>query len=328
MDALIDHLWKQGGFGEVQDDAVDNSRVVPVTPDLLSRSPVSPGLSMSSASTRKQNFLEKNPTQLPQFFSKLYIFAYVWAFGGNLNCPSEETIADVENSSQSNQSFSKDSYNARISFDSFVRDLFESNSSLDIRLPTGSNSLYNYYVDLDKGQFVTWENLVPSTEALIEKFVANQIAISDTVNVLDDPMPDLHEIETRSLIPTLDSVQYSFIVGLLALNNTPILLTGDTGVGKSALLNDVLNRLSQEGGAGVSPGTILGSVLSSGSSSLLESIVETSSGKDRYRRKTIFVSQMQFSAHTSVFRTRKLIESKLVKRGRDALGAKLGKKVS
>ena len=321
LGALIDHISRQGGFGETQEDAADVAREG--TSDLFSKSFSSREFSSLS---RKQSFLEKNPSQLPQLFSKLFVFAYIWSFGGNFNCPSEETMADVEDLSQS--SYASDRSNARNSFDSFVRDLFESNQSLDVLLPTGNNSVYNYYVDIEKGQFAIWENLVPSSEALIDKYVANQIAISDTQNLLDDPMQNYDEIEARSLIPTLDSVQYSFVISLLALNNKPILLTGDTGVGKSALLHDILNRLSQEGGAGTSPGTILGSVLSSGGSSILESIVEASSKKDERRKKTILVSQLQFSAHTSMDRTRMLLESKLVKRGRDTLGAKPGKKVS
>lgn len=278
-------------------------------------------------SSKKQNYLDKNPSQLPQLLAKLYVFAYVWAFGGNFNCPSDETMADIETSSSSSHSVQSDAGNARNTFDNFVRELFEADKSLGVRLPAGNNSLYNYYVDLEKGQFALWENLVPSTEALIEKHVANHIAISDTANTLDDPMPNISEVESRALIPTVDSVQYSFIISLLALSNKPVLLTGDTGVGKSALIRDVMSRLSQEGGAGTSPGTILGAVLSSGGSSLLDSIVESSSGKDGRRRKTVFVSQMQFSAHTSTLRTKELIESKLVKRGRDTLGAKPGKKV-
>ena len=328
LSALIDHIAKEGGFGEShQEDIADTSMTIATTPD-FAKSLSSNDIFMSHFSSKKQTYLEKNPSQLPQLFAKLYVFAYIWAFGGNFNCPSDEAMTDIETSSQSNLSAQGDTANARNSFDNFVKELFESSPSLDVRLPTGNNSLYNYYVDLEKGQFTLWENLVPSTEALIEKHVANQVAISDTINILDDPMPNMNEVETRMLIPTIDSVQYSFIISLLALNNKPVLVTGDTGVGKSALLRDVLSRLAQEGGAGTNPGTILGSVLSSGGSSLLDSIVETSSGRDGRRRRTVFVSQMQFSAHTSTLRTRKLIESKLVKRGRDRLGAKPGKKVS
>lgn len=328
LGAMIDYIRKKGGFGEVQEDVTDANIATASSPDLLPSSPSLHDFSFTSLHSKKQNFLEKNPSQLPQLFAKIFVFAYIWAFGGNFNCPSEETATDIDSLSQGSQSNARDTRNARISFDNFVRDLFESNHSLEVYLPKGNTSLYNYFIDLEKGQFTVWENLVPSTEALIEKYIANQIAISDTINVIDDPMPNIDEIETRSLIPTLDSVQYSFIISLLALNNKPVLLTGDTGVGKSTLLHDVLNRLSQEGGAGTSPGTILGSVLSHGSSSILDSIVETSSGTDLRLKKTILVSKMQFSAHTSMYMTRKLIESKLIKRGRDTLGAKPGKKVS
>ncbi|XP_065071378.1 dynein axonemal heavy chain 6-like isoform X2 [Rhopilema esculentum] len=325
LSALIDHVAKDGGFGEPsQENVPETSSTILSTTD-FAKSMSSNDFFVFHINTKKQSYLERNPTHLPQFFGKLYVFSFIWAFGGNFNCPSDESMSDIETSSHSNTL--NDVPNARNSFDTFVKDLFESKPSLEVRLPAGNNSLYNYYVDLDKGQFTLWENLVPSSDALIEKHVANQIAISDTMNLLDDPMPSMSDFETRALIPTVDSVQYSFILSLLALSSRPVLLTGDTGVGKSALVRDVLKRLSQEGGAGTGPGTILGSVLSSGGSSLLESIVENSTERDGRRKKTVFISHMQFSAHTSTLRTRRLIESKLVKRGRDTLGAKPGKKV-
>ena len=320
LGSLIEHLAKDGGFGEQSQDAIPESNS---TVSLTASSPAkSTDFYFSHLTAKKQSYLEKNPTQLPQLFGKLFVFSFVWAFGGNFNCPSDESMADIETTSPGQN----DIPNARNNFDTFARELFESHVSLGVRLPTGNSSIYSYYVDFEKGQFTLWENLVPTSEALIEKHVANQVAISDTNNVLDDPMPNMRETESRVIIPTTDSVQYSFITSLLALNNKPVLMTGETGVGKTTLFRDVLKRLAQEGGAGTSPGTILGSVLSSGGSSILESIVETS-GRDNRRKKTVFVSHMQFSAHTSTLRTRKLIESRLVKRGRDTLGAKPGKKV-
>ena len=318
--ALVDYIANHGGFG---DDKTLNQ--ADETSTLLSidggKSKASVDLDFLRMSNKKPTFLQRNPNQLTSLFGKLFVFAYVWAFGSNFDCkPDDQPDLDASRGSSIP--------NIINTFDTFVRDLFESDLSLGVRLPSGNNLITNYYVDLDKGQFVPWENLVPSTAALIEKHVANQVAISDTSNTLDDPSPNAHDIESRALVTTVDTVQYGFIMSLLALNQQPVLLTGSTGVGKTALILDVLKRLSQEGGTGTAAGTILGAVLATGGSSILESIVDTTtSGKESRRKKLVYVSQLQFSAQTSATRTRQLIQSKLIKRGRDVLGAKPGKKV-
>ena len=320
LGALVGQLANHGGFGEIPMEDVVKTSATNITASNSRTKPAS-DFNFSQIISKKSTYLERNPDHLLQLFSKIYIFAYVWALGGNFNCPSDDSMAVLDSTEL------VDTSNVRNSFDTFVHDLCDANPSLRIRLPSGHSSLYNYYVDFDTGQYALWENLVPSNEALIEKYVASQMIISGTVNGLDDPMPNVNDIEYRALVPTIDSVQYSFLVSLLALNGRPVLLSGNTGVGKTAMLRDILKRLSQVGGAGTSPGTILGSVLSTGGSSLLESIVENSSGKDSSKKKTVFVSQLQFSAHTSITRTRNLIHSKLVNRGKNAVGPKTGKKV-
>ena len=189
----------------------------------------------------------------------------------------------------------------------------------------------NYYIDMESGQFSLWSNLVPSTRALIAKAVSSQFAISDTLNTLDDPPPMKNQLDIdRSLVPTVDTVRYAFLLSLLALNGRPVLLTGETGVGKSALIQDTLVRLSQPGGSGTSTGTILGAVFRTGGMTLVDSIMDITDAegvKGERRSSEVVFNSMLFSAYTSSSKAQKFIESKLVKRGRDVVGPRPGKKV-
>ena len=278
--------------------------------------------------SHRLSFIQRNPSQLLNFLGKLFVFAFTWSFGGNL-C-SREHVEDDEMADRP----STNAPPVWQLFDNLVRELFETDTPIGVKLPPGNDSIANYYIDMDTGNFVLWSNLVPTTRALIAKAVSNQFAISDTTNTLDDPPPLKNQIEIdRSLVPTIDTVRYAFLIALMALNGQPVLLTGDTGVGKSALIQDTLMRLSEKGGAGTSTGTILGAVFRTGGKNLVDSIIDiTSSDRDGVRGEgcqlDVVFNSMHFSAFTSSAKARRFIESKLVKRGRDVLGPRPGKKVS
>ncbi|PFX28824.1 Dynein heavy chain 1, axonemal [Stylophora pistillata] len=274
---------------------------------------------------RKVSFIQRNPSQLLSFLGKVYVFAYTWAFGGNLRY---ETVVEDE---EYEDAFAKDSPRIWELFDTMTRDLFDIDSPIGVRLPPGNESMANYYIDMESGQFSLWSNLVPSTRALIAKAVSSQFAISDTLNTLDDPPPMKNQLDIdRSLVPTVDTVRYAFLLSLLALNGRPVLLTGETGVGKSALIQDTLVRLSQPGGSGTSTGTILGAVFRTGGMTLVDSIMDITDAegvKGERRSSEVVFNSMLFSAYTSSSKAQKFIESKLVKRGRDVVGPRPGKKV-
>ena len=274
---------------------------------------------------RKVSFIQRNPSQLLSFLGKVYVFAYTWAFGGNLRF---ESVVDDE---ESGDTFAKDSPQIWELFDTMTRDLFDIDSPIGVRLPPGNDSMANYFIDMESGQFSLWSSLVPSTRALIAKAVSNQFAISDTLNTLDDPPPMKNQLEIdRSLVPTVDTVRYAFLLSLMALKGQPVLLTGETGVGKSALIQDTLVRLSQPGGSGTSTGTILGAVFRTGGMNLVDSIMDMTASegvKSVGRGSEVVFDSTPFSAYTSSSKAQKFIESKLVKRGRDVLGPRPGKKV-
>ena len=123
------------------------------------------------------------------------------------------------------------------------------------------------------------------------------------------------------------------------------LCKGDSGVGKSAIISNMLKELEKEGGTSYKSGTIMGTVFnySEKQSSLLENISSLTSfgqgtqdqgmdvmlGTDKSRVAVGLVSTMvQMSAQTSAHRLQSQIKLKLIKKGRDSMGAPKGRRVS
>ncbi|CAE1329165.1 DNAH [Acanthosepion pharaonis] len=91
------------------------------------------------------------------------------------------------------------------------------------------------------------------------------------------------------LVPTVDTVRYGHLLQKLLQVKHPVLFTGDTGVGKSVIARTLLNNISEK--ADYVP---------------------------------VFIN---FSAQTSSQRTQEMIESKLEKKRKNALGAPIDKRV-
>ena len=247
---------------------------------------------------------------------KLYLFCYMWSFGGHFNCVSEE--AEEMNSDVYIPSFHvENSVDIRSIFDLFLREMFE--SKFNIVLPLGSTLLFSYYVDIEKCQFFVWDHLVINATMHLKK---THYFHDGNKNML---------YSKSSLIPTPDTICYSFLIALLSLNNESVLLTGNRGVGKTILIKDILCRLSEPGGCNVSLSSILGSLLlpSDAKTSVLpkfEKSLAEFSEYDEYQSKVI-VSQIAFSAYTDAEKSKQAIQSKLVKRGRSVLDTRNGEKV-
>ena len=121
--------------------------------------------------------------------------------------------------------------------------------------------------------------------------------------------------------------------------------TGESGVGKSAVINYALKRLSKDGGTSTKSGTILGSIFnfSEQGASLLENIsnltkwgqedenkvgMDVLLGSSRPKQSTgIINSMIQFSAQTTSARLQAQIKHSLIQKGRNVMGAPKGRKV-
>ncbi|KAJ3330625.1 Dynein heavy chain 6, axonemal, partial [Kappamyces sp. JEL0680] len=104
-------------------------------------------------------------------------------------------------------------------FDTWLREYCDANPVPEIQLPT-SNSIFNYFVDLKRG-FVNWEEIVP-----VFKY-----------------SPEIPYFQM--MVPTVDTVKYSYLLESLLENSYPTLFVGETGVGKSIIVQDLLNRVGK-----------------------------------------------------------------------------------
>ncbi|KAH3851244.1 hypothetical protein DPMN_093724, partial [Dreissena polymorpha] len=289
----------------------------------------------------RQYYMQKNPGQLTNLLGKLFVFAYTWSVGGNFK-RQEDMDEDDMGSQQRGRGQEKVDKEVNIcnEFDNFMRELFEVEPPLGVRLPTGNRTIYSYFIDMESGTFVPWDALVPSTKSLIEKGAI--ITIGETLGVSMDQKKGGGD--DSDIVPTVDVIRFSFLSSLLMLNKHPVLITGESGVGKSAVINYTLKRLCKEGGTAIKQGTILGSIFnySDKGASLLENISsltkwgqeeEDRGGMDvllgtKPRATTGVISSMiQFSAQTTSARLQAQIKHNLIQKGRNTLGAPKGRKV-
>ncbi|OWF46435.1 Dynein heavy chain 6, axonemal [Mizuhopecten yessoensis] len=294
----------------------------------------------SSSQPIKESYLQKNPLQLLNILGKLFAFAFTWSIGGNFK--RQEDVDDEESVSRRTSDKDKGERGVNIcnEFDGFMHDLFDIEPPLGVRLPTGNRSVYSYFIDMESGNFVLWDVLVPQTRSLIEKSAV--ITIGETMGIVSEHKKKREETD---ITPTVDIVRFSFLSSLLITNKHPVLLSGESGVGKSALINHMLSRLKRDGGAEIKNGTVLGNVLcySDKHSSLLENITNITRfgqeedanksldfllGSTKIKQVTGLISSMiQFSAQTTAARLQAHIVHKLIKKGKETLGAPKGRKV-
>ncbi|NWU76504.1 DYH7 protein, partial [Onychorhynchus coronatus] len=180
-----------------------------------------------------------------------FAFATVWSIGGTCDGDS------------------------RIIFDNFLRDTLSEKSSTDT-VPTSVGKwecpfeekglVYDYVYELKgKGSWVHWN-------AFIE-----QISCSDKNVKIQD-----------IIVPTMDTVRYTYLLELFITHGKPLLLVGPTGTGKSVYVKDkLMNNLERE---------------------------------------LYFPFFINFSARTSANQTQNIIMARLDKRRKGVFGPPMGKK--
>eukprot|EP00106_Octopus_bimaculoides_P013835 XP_014781277.1 PREDICTED: dynein heavy chain 6, axonemal-like [Octopus bimaculoides] len=147
-------------------------------------------------------------------------------------------------------------------FDSFIRNLFEDNA--DARLPV-SGDLWSCYIDFESRRFEFWDKIVPSFK-------------------YDRNVPYYNIV-----VQTVDTIRYGYLLQKFLCIKHPVLLTGDTGVGKSLIAHGLLNKMAKNGG--------------------------------------YVPVYLNFSAQTSSQRTQEMIETKLEKKRKNILGAPQDKRI-
>lgn len=148
---------------------------------------------------------------------------------------------------------------SRYKLEHFIRNKFENDEQLFPK-----NSLWDYRVNTETCQWDYWLNQTPEF-----KFDC------------DVPYFDL-------IVPTSDTSKFGYISQILLRNQQAVMLTGDTGVGKSILAKEILLRLSES---------------------------------------NIIPVTLNFSAQTDSKRTQETMEARLDKRKKTLLGPPIGKKM-
>ncbi|CAH1104335.1 unnamed protein product, partial [Psylliodes chrysocephalus] len=150
------------------------------------------------------------------------------------------------------------------------REKFEGKSSdqfgenPDSKIQSGFD-LWELYIDIGVHKLQPWQNIIP---------------------------PFTYDVEVpffEMLVPTMDTIRFGYIMERLLYINHPVLLTGETGVGKSVVAKDCLQKLLAS--------------------------------------ENFTTATMNFSAQTSSLRTQEIMELKLEKKKKTLLGAPVGKKV-
>ncbi|KAL8598268.1 hypothetical protein ACOMHN_035218 [Nucella lapillus] len=275
----------------------------------------------SSHRDTKKYFLEKHPSQLVNLLGKLFVFSFTWSMGGILR--RQEDAEEDESVNRRGGDKQEPELDISHEFDNFVREMFEVEPPLGVRLPTGNKSIFSYFIDMETGNFVPWDVLVPSTKSLIEKGAV--ITIGETLG-MGTHHHQKGQGREAEIVPTVEIVRFSFLTGLLLLNKHPVLLTGDSGVGKTAIMTNMLKELEKEGGTSYRSGTVLGTVMnySEKQSSLLENISSLTSLGHGHSE---MMGDVLMSAQTSSQRLQSQIKLRLIKKGRDSMGAPKGRRV-
>ncbi|KAJ7406929.1 dynein heavy chain 12, axonemal isoform X7 [Willisornis vidua] len=196
-------------------------------------------------------WIESMNTVLDDNKKGCFAFATIWSIGG---------ICDAD---------------SRIIFDNFLRDILSGKSTTDPVPPSVGNwecpleekgLVYDYTYELKgKGGWVHWNEFI------------EQINCSDKNVKIQD-----------IIVPTMDTVRYTYLLELFITHGKPLLLVGPTGTGKSVYVKDkLMNNLE----------------------------------RDLY-----FPFFINFSARTSANQTQNIIMARLDKRRKGVFGPPMGKK--
>ncbi|XP_038617180.1 dynein heavy chain 14, axonemal [Tachyglossus aculeatus] len=360
LGAFIDFMSKNGGFGQTEnhgnDSVMNQATSHHTSPSLVKfKDQVSTHVIENKKRDEPKWYLQRCPENLSLLFQKIFVFAFTWAFGGVLKREDEHEDDTLIGLSWGHEFLAKVTYD----FDNLVHELFEGEPPLAIHLPPGDCSIFGYFVDLQTGDFAPWSDLVPGTQFLIQNGItpnSNPEASNNReMNEGESPV-FLHHISTR------DTVCFSFLLSLLLRNKHPVLITGDTGVGKTAVIKQMLKKLETQGGLHVKSGTLLGDIFYHNeskktslkqisslmpethsdhrkpllpSAGISEKVVKSSHmaiatdyAVSSSRKNTgVIVTTVQFGSRTTAAKTQASILKNLIRKSKDTHGAPKNKKV-
>ena len=187
----------------------------------------------------------QNPTALRDTISKLFVFAFVWAFGSCFERVEQEVDLDVSDSDLADeiadQKISRGGDTPMEKFDAFVYDLF-SEGEVIVHLPSSTRLIYSYYPNIYTNSFELFERLVTPPQqnvsflsyGLDSPLASHRFMFDLFVNSSEDP----YNASKLGMIPTVDIIRLSFLVAVMyeARSMPDVMISGKSGVGKTQLL--------------------------------------------------------------------------------------------
>uniref|UniRef100_A0A8C5W1I2 Dynein axonemal heavy chain 14 n=1 Tax=Microcebus murinus TaxID=30608 RepID=A0A8C5W1I2_MICMU len=333
LDALFEFMSDYGGFGQ-------GYELSDTSPTEMNSQEVS--VKFKDIEKRDENtwYLERNPDKLAVMIQKLFVFAFTWAFGGTLNREDEHKDDIRFCPSFKSDSLAKVTYD----FDKLVHELFGNNSQVGINLPTGEHTIFEYFVDIQQCEFILWSDVVPRDQTLIQRgtsFLTDRGSGENLLKITEYR-------EGVNYTSTRDTTCLCFLMSLLLKNSCPVLVTGESGVGKTAAINQMLEKLKSPGAFDIKYGSILGDVLlynefkksslNRNMSILISETHKAASGNldnstkkpevrtdessfKNNKNKGTTVSTINFGTNTTAAKTKEMILKKLIRRTKDTLGA-------
>ncbi|XP_054550811.1 dynein axonemal heavy chain 14 isoform X4 [Talpa occidentalis] len=339
LDAFFEFIHENGGFGQSED-------LKDISIEETNSPPLEALVKFEHTEKRTENAvsLKENPDKLKVMIQKLYVFAFMWAFGGTLKREDEHEDDILLYSGFESTSLAK----VTSDFDKLVRELFEYNPHINISLPTGECSVFGYFVDIQQCEFIPWSELLPNIQTIIQR---GTLILADPQGYSENLLKIAGYGENMNFTATRETTCLSFLISLLLKNSCPVLLTGDSGVGKTTTINQMLEKLEDFGTFDVKYGSTLGEVLLHNeikNKSLKQNIsilisetpktgsqdkttnpgvkIKDDKNSSRYDNKEIVVSAINFSINTTAAKAKEMILKKLVRRTKDTLGAPKSKR--
>eukprot|EP00767_Chilomastix_cuspidata_P003405 gnl/Chilomastix_cuspidata/3528.p1 GENE.gnl/Chilomastix_cuspidata/3528~~gnl/Chilomastix_cuspidata/3528.p1 ORF type:complete len:4397 (+),score=382.77 gnl/Chilomastix_cuspidata/3528:1904-13192(+) len=158
-----------------------------------------------------------------QFFKQLFMFSFVWGIGGTSLAHSTEK------------------------FDDFAREVFGDSNEMPLFPPSGT--VYDFFVDwtrLSLRQQEIKQQLADDPNAEL-KLSALSLTTFTPWSAIIKPFEYNPNIPfSQILVPTIDTMRTTCIVDSMISSQFPILLSGESGTGKTVIVQQLLNTLSDK----------------------------------------------------------------------------------
>ena len=196
------------------------------------------------------------PATLCDLISNLFVFAFIWSFGGCFEMPEQEVELDLAGHDQltgelGSEKIARGGNTAVEKFDALVYDIF-ADGKISVQLPATAKMIYNYYPNVYTNTFEPFDRLISSpvhnVSFLSPNLEGGSLASSRftfRLFVHPDEGP-YYSASSVSMVPTVDIIRLSFLVCIMLESGSlpNIMLSGKSGVGKTQLLKFLSRSVS------------------------------------------------------------------------------------